>query len=222
MTKKLDKKSFSITNDKVFSVIKIVISILIALLLTFIVLCFISKDPLNAITTILFGPLKKARYLGNVIEKFIPYAFAGLAACLLFKAGFFNLGCEGIYIISGVSVAAVAINEKFAIAGLHPVLCIVAAAITGGLLMLIPAYLKAKFNTNEMVLTLMLNSLYAGIATYLVRTYMLTKTTGTIGSRNYLDTALIGNIFEKYHISACFFLLIAVTIILEIIMKKQS
>ena len=199
MTKKksFDKKNLSITNERVFSAVKILISILIALIITFIVLCFISEQPLNAIMTIMFGPLKKARYIGIVIEKTIPYAFAGLAACLLFKAGFFNLGCEGIFIISGVSVAAVAINEKLAIAGLQPILCILAAGITGGILMLIPAFLKAKFNTNEMVLSLMLNSLYAGIAAYLVRTFMLTTTTSTVGSKNYMATAQIGYIFEQ-------------------------
>lgn len=224
MTKKksFDKKNLSITNERVFSAVKILISILIALIITFIVLCFISEQPLNAIMTIMFGPLKKARYMGIVIEKTIPYAFAGLAACLLFKAGFFNLGCEGIFIISGVSVAAVAINEKLAIAGLQAILCILAAGITGGILMLIPAFLKAKFNTNEMVLSLMLNSLYAGIAAYLVRTFMLTTTTSTVGSKNYMATAQIGYIFEKFHISACFFLLIAVMIVLEIVMNKTK
>lgn len=219
---KFDKSKFSITNERVFSAVKMIISILIAFAITFVILVFISDNPVNALKTIVFGPLSKARYMGIVIEKTIPYAFAGLAACLLFKAGYFNLGCEGIFIISGVSVAAVAINEKLAIAGVQPILCILAAAITGGVLMLIPAILKAKFNTNEMVLSLMLNSLYAGLAAYLVRTFMLTTTTSTVGSKNYLPTAQIGYIFEKYHISACFFLLIAVTIILEIVMNKTK
>lgn len=222
MTKPNLKKYLSITNETTFGYIKMLISILIALAITFVILCLISKQPVNALITILVGPFRKARYMGIVFEKTIPYAFAGLAACLLFKAGFFNLGCEGIFIMSGTVVAAVAINQNLAIAGLHPIFCMLAAAIVGGILMLIPAYFKAKFNTNEMVLSLMLNSLYAGISAYIVRTYMLTTTTSTLGSKDYLPTAQIGYIFEKYHISACFFLLIVVTIILEVVMNKTK
>ncbi len=221
--KKFDlKKNLSITNEHVFNAVKMLISIVIAFAITFVILCLISKAPVDALVTILVGPLRKARYMGIVFEKTIPYAFAGLAACLLFKAGFFNLGCEGIYLMSGVVIAAVAINENLAIAGLHPILCILAAAIFGGCLMLIPAYFKAKFNTNEMVLSLMLNSLYSGVAAYVVRTYMLTTTTSTVGSKDYLPTAKIGYIFDTYHISACFFLMIAVAIILEIVMNKTK
>jgi len=222
MTKPNLKKYLSITNEKTFNLVKMLISILIALAITFVILCLISKDPVNALVTILIGPFKKARYMGIVIEKTIPYAFAGLASCLLFKAGFFNLGCEGIYLMGGVVVAAVSINEKIAIAGLHPVLCILASAIVGGILMLIPAFFKAKFDTNEMVLSLMLNSLYAGVAAYIVRTFMLTTTTSTLGSKDYLPTALIGYMIEKYHITACFFLVIAITILLEILMNKTK
>ena len=51
---------------------------------------------------------------------------------------------------------------------------------------------------------------------------MLTTTTSTVGSKNYMATAQIGYIFEKFHISACFFLLIAVMIVLEIVMNKTK
>ena len=104
MTKKNVKENrFSITNETFFSFVKIAISILIALAITFVVLCFVSKDPVNAFWTILTGPLRKPRYMGVVIEKLLAYAFAGLCCCVLFKAGFFNLGAEGVFIMSGLA-----------------------------------------------------------------------------------------------------------------------
>ena len=106
MTDKNSKYSkeykLSITNPKIFEAIKMLIAILIALAITFVILTLVSSDPINAMKTILLGPLTKKRYLGSVIERFIPYAFAGLAAGVLFKSGAFNLGAEGIFIISGV------------------------------------------------------------------------------------------------------------------------
>lgn len=219
------RKKLSITNYYVFESIKIFISILIALFITFIVLCLIYKDiskAFNAFSIILLGPLSKSRYFGIVIEKTIPYSFAGLAAGLLFRSGSFNLGVEGIYIISGVSISAIATSAISGSNIVHPTIAILAGALTGGILMMIPAFLKSKFSTNEMVSSLMLNSIYAGLANYLVRTYLLNPDASTIGTHNFYETAKIGYIFEKYKITAFFFVLIIITILIYLLLFKTK
>ena len=108
--KKAKKLDLSITNETVFSFVKTFIAILIALAITFVVLCVVSKNPVNAFITILTGALRKTRYIGLVLERTVPYTFAGLACGLLFKAGFFNLGAEGIFVMSGLIISIVAIN----------------------------------------------------------------------------------------------------------------
>ena len=219
---KLSKNyKLSISNPKFFDAVKMLISILIALAITFVILCLVSSDPINAIVTILTGPLTKTRYIGSVIESFIPYAFAGLAAGVLFKAGAFNLGAEGIYILSGAVVTAVAISPVTTSPILHPILCFVAAMAFGGIMMILPSFLKAKFGTNEMVVSLMLNSIYAGIDAYVVRTFLGTLKRGGNSSKDYLATARIGYLYEPLRISACFLVLIAVTVILYLVMKKS-
>ena len=225
MTEKNNKKSIkdiiSISNPKVFDAVKMFISILIALAITFGILCLVSSNPVNAIVTILTGPLTKTRYIGGVIESFVPYAFAGLAAGVLFSAGAFNLGAEGIYILSGTVVTAIAINPVTTSPILHPILCYLGAMAFGGLLMILPSFLKAKFGTNEMVVSLMLNSIYAGVAAYIVRNFLGTLKRGGNSSKDYLATARIGYLYEPLRISACFVLLIAVMIILYLVMKKS-
>ena len=218
-----NKKNYklSISNPKVFDAVKMLISILIALAITFVILCLVSKNPINAIVTILTGPLTKTRYIGAVIESFIPYAFAGLAAGVLFKAGAFNLGAEGIYILSGAVVTALAITPITSSPILHPIICFLGAMAFGGIVMILPSFLKAKFGTNEMVVSLMLNSIYAGIAAYVVRNFLGTLKRGGNSSKDYLATAKIGYIYEPLKISMCFVLLIVVTIVLYLIMTKS-
>ena len=209
------------TENKNKASLKLMISILIALAITFVVLCLVSSNPVNAMITILTGPLSKTRYIGAVIESFIPYAFAGLAAGVLFSAGAFNLGAEGIFILSGAVVTAIAITPVTTSPVLHPILCFLGAMIFGGVLMILPSFLKAKFGTNEMVVSLMLNSIYAGIAAYVVRTFLGTLKRGGNSSKDYLATAKIPYLYQPLRITACFFLLIAVTIILYLVMKKS-
>lgn len=214
-----EKFKFSITNMAFFTYLKMLIAILIAFVITFGILCLISDDPLFAAKTILFGPLQKPRYIGEVIESFIPYAFAGLCCCFLFSAGFFNLGTEGIYIMSGLAMTFVAI-APINIIIVHPILCFVVAMVVGGLLMLIPAYLKAKFGASEMVLSLMLNSIYLALAYFIVRKTCASPTSSSVVSADFAKTAKIGYIISKYHISICLFVLIAVTIISFLVLYK--
>ena len=54
MTSKYSKNyKLSITNSTVFEVVKMLISIVIALFITFLILCMVSKDPFTALKTIL-------------------------------------------------------------------------------------------------------------------------------------------------------------------------
>ena len=209
----------SISNPKLFDAIKMAIAILIAFAITFVILCLISKDPVNALKTILFGPLSKRRYIGAVIESFISFAFAGLAAGVLFKSGAFNLGAEGIFVISGVAIAAVAVAEITSSFILHPFICILVGALVGGVLMCIPALLKAKFNTNEMVVSLMLNSIYSGVSVYIVRTYM--RDIGSlIATKEYALTARIGYLYEPLRINVCLIILLICTVVLSVMLKR--
>ena len=170
MTSKAKKKiNFSITNQKVFDALKMTIAILISFAITFVVLLLISDDAVNGLVTILTGPLQKTRYMGEVITRTIPYAFAGLGCALIFKSGAFNLGAEGIFTISGVAVAWVATQDLTGLGAFHPYLCVLAGALIGALLTTIPAILKATLKVNEMVSSLMLNSIYSGVAVYIIR-----------------------------------------------------
>ncbi len=226
MAKKPKTNRFSITNEKFYNFIKLTIAILLGLALAFVVLCFVSKDPVNAFVTILTGPLKKPRYMGVVIEKFVPFLFSGLCCCLLFKCGFFNLGGEGIFIASGLLMSVFACNEQLAIAGVHPAICILVAAVSGGLLMLIPAFFKAKYGANELVLSLMLNSAYLGLGTYIIKYHFLTTTTSLIASPDYQPTARIGflsgQFFQDYHISITFFLGILATFLVWFVLYRTK
>lgn len=228
MAKKDFKKTFSITNEKFYNFVKLFIAILLGLALAFIVLVLVSDDPVTAFVTILTGSLKKPRYMGLIIEKFMPFVFAALCYCILFKCGFFNLGGEGIVVASGLVLSFVACSEKISALGgvIHPIVCILVAALVGGCLMLIPAFFKSKYGANELVLSLMLNSAYMGIATYIIKYHFLSNSTSLIASPNFLETSKVNyfaNAFcEQYHISPMLIFVIVTTVLVYYIMFKTK
>lgn len=168
------KKKIKWSSPQVFELIRLTVSIIIALLVTFIALAMVSPNPMKDFISLLTMPLKGKFYFGYVLVKMIPLTFAGLATLLYFRTGLFNLSTEGIFYICGVIATYFAVTPAFITGNsfLDSALCIVMAGLSGSLIALIPGYLKAKFDANEMVISLMLNSILFGIGFYIVKEYL--------------------------------------------------
>jgi simple sugar transport system permease protein len=96
-----------------------------------------------------------------------PYALVGLAVAFAFRAGLFNIGGQGQYIMG--AIAAVWIGSSFeGMPGfLHIVLAILGAIAAGAFWAGIAGYLKATTGANEVISTIMLNYTAVWIGVYL-------------------------------------------------------
>jgi general nucleoside transport system permease protein len=94
-----------------------------------------------------------------------PLILTGLAVAFAFRAGLFNIGGQGQYIVG--SIAAVWVGSEFAGMNgfLHIVLAILAACLAGAFWAGIAGGLKATVGANEVVSTIMLNytAIYIGL-----------------------------------------------------------
>jgi general nucleoside transport system permease protein len=96
-----------------------------------------------------------------------PLILLGLAVAFAFRAGLFNIGGQGQYIVG--SIAAVWVGSSFAgMPGfLHIVLAIVAACAAGAFWAGIAGLLKATVGANEVISTIMLNYIALWLGVYL-------------------------------------------------------
>ncbi|WP_340025748.1 ABC transporter permease [Paenibacillus sp. FSL K6-1096] len=156
---------------KYFEAIRTAAVIAIALIIAFLIISLVSDHPVKTIGIFLIEPLSTKGHIGNVIEMAIPLMFTGLAVSLLFRANMFNLGAEGIFYFSGIVTAALAIHLSLN-SWLHPLVAILAGSIVGAILSAIPGILKAKWNANELVTSLMFNSILFGVGLYLLNYHL--------------------------------------------------
>jgi len=133
----------------------------------FLIISIVSSQPWQTIKIFLLEPVSTKAHFGNVVEMAIPLMFTGLALSLLFKANLFNLGAEGIFYFSGVVAASIAIHAHLG-EWLHPAAAVAAGGLVGAALSAIPGILKAKWNANELVTSLMFNSILFGVGLYLL------------------------------------------------------
>ncbi|CUH67834.1 ABC-type uncharacterized transport system, permease component [Thalassovita gelatinovora] len=136
---------------------------LLAVILTMIaggiLFAFLGKDPVQAIKTIFWDPLFSEfafYYRPQLLVKGAPLVLIAIGLSLGFRAGIWNIGAEGQYIIgalcgAGVGLAFYPIEAWY----IFP-LMVIAGALGGWAWAMIPAILKVRFGTNEILVSLML------------------------------------------------------------------
>ncbi|MEM8693806.1 MAG: ABC transporter permease [Pseudomonadota bacterium] len=120
---------------------------------------FLGKDPIEAIITIFWDPLFGEFaffYRPQLLVKAAPLILIAVGLALGFKAGIWNIGAEGQYIVGAICGAGVGLAfyplESWVI---FP-LMVLAGTFGGWAWAMIPAFLRVKFGTNEILVSLML------------------------------------------------------------------
>ena len=143
-------------------------SILLALLLGALVMGLVGVNPIGAYGTILSGALGKKTAIRQTVKIAVPLLGCALAIAPCFKMRFWNIGAEGQITAGAIAASYFAL---FWVGRLpEPVLLVVmglAGAAAGGLWALIPAFFKARWNTNETLFTLMMNYIIIGVVRWL-------------------------------------------------------
>lgn len=192
-------------NDRrllLFSLVRGLAAILLALAVATIFIFISSDEPLNALKYLLLGPVVSFKVSGNVfnttsfltiLAAMIPTIFSGLAVCVMFSANQFNLGGEGAIMLGGFVGALLGIYLKLN-TGLHQVVCVLAGALAGGLIMLIPAVLKVKLGASEMVTSLMMNYVVMFVILHFLNFVFADRSKGATQTFPFQETAKIPEI----------------------------
>ena len=114
--------------------------------------------PITAYGALLEGALGGPKAIANTLNSATPLVFAGLSVAFGFRAGLFNIGANGQFLVGAfcAAIAGTALGLPFPIA---LALAILAGGIGGALWGFIPGALKAWRGAHEVVTTIMLNSI---------------------------------------------------------------
>lgn len=207
--------------DAAFFVIRDVLAIGIALVISFLLILAVSEDAWGSLSLFLFGPLKTVSRLGYIVEKMIPLLFTGVGVSLMFKCKQVNMGSEGAFYLGGVVCAAVAIKLALP-AGIHPLVCILAAGAVGACVCGFTAVLHTKFHALTIVTSLMLNYICLFLGQYLINNPLWDASAGFQASYKYSETALLPKLFSRTNIHAGIFIAILVVIFGHILLEKST
>ena len=145
-----------------------VLAVVTALVIGAIIMLIFGDDPIKAYTGLMHGAFDWGRPISGTIRKMTPLIFTGLSVAVAFKAGLFNIGASGQFLMG--TIASVAVGTNFE--GLSPFIHIplaLLAGIAGGMIWgAIPGILKVTTGAHEVIITIMLNYIAANFAGWTV------------------------------------------------------
>lgn len=148
-------------------------------------LAVVKQNPFLIYGNIFNGAFGTIRKVGTTFKDVSILLIIALALTPAFRMRFWNIGGEGQVLIGGLATAACMryLGGKMPNA-LLIIVMFIAAIIAGGIWGLIPAFFKAKWNTNETLATLMMNYIAIQLVAIFMNVWENNKGTGMIGVIN--------------------------------------
>ena len=161
-------------------------AILLALIVCALVTMLLTgENPLSVYGTVFYGAFGTARKTWVTLQNLAVLLGISLAVTPAFKMRFWNIGAEGQVLIGCLATAACMICLGGKLPNAVLILIMLAAAIAAGALWgFLPAFFKAKWNTNETLFTLMMNYIATQLAAFFIIVWEVPKGAGKIGIIN--------------------------------------
>ena len=147
-------------------------------------------NPVDVYQSVFAGAFGTARKTWITLQNMSVLLLIALALTPAFKMKFWNIGGEGQVLIGGLAAAAcmICLGEKVPSAVV--IVCMVVSSVAAGAIWgFIPAFFKAKWNTNETLSTLMMNYIATQLVAFFTILWEVPKGSGKIGIINQNSNA---------------------------------
>ena len=144
------------------------LALVLTVLIGIVLFMALGKDPVRRLMVFFWEPIKSGYALGELVVKATPLLLIALGLAVCFRSNVWNIGAEGQYIIGAIAAGGVALMAEKTTGG-WIVVPVLLAGIAGGMVWGgLTAFLRDKFNANEILVSLMLVYVAVQVLGYLV------------------------------------------------------
>jgi general nucleoside transport system permease protein len=164
--------------ERIFDLFPALVALLLALIVASILLVLMDADPIEAFKAMYDGAFGNQNATAETLVKATPLIFVGIGICIAFRGGVINIGGEGQMIMGALAGTVVAISfdnmPMLPLVTLSLLAGFTAGALYGGL----AGFLKAYFDVNEILSTIMLNLIAVQVMNFLLNGILLDPEAG--------------------------------------------
>jgi ABC-type uncharacterized transport system permease subunit len=154
--------------SKLMSYLSPVLALAITIVIGTILFMMLGKDPVRGLYIFFVEPLKSVYALTELAMKATPLLLIALGLAVCFRSNVWNIGAEGQFVIGGIAAAGVAMMADKD-TGRWIVVAVLVAGVLGGMFWGgIVAFLRDRFNANEILVSLMLVYVAEQVLGYMV------------------------------------------------------
>ena len=165
-----------VKNPKLWRAVELLLPLLAtlaALGIGAVMLIFLGANPFIAYGALIKGAFGSSNSLADTLVKATPLLLVGLGICIAFRGGVLNIGGEGQLVVGAVSATLIGLTFREAPGWLIISLALLAGFLGGAVWGAIPGFLKAYFNVNEILSTIMMNAIAVQGMNFLLRGPMI-------------------------------------------------
>ena len=198
------------------------IAIVLMLIGGLLLFTFLSKNPLDGFKVFFINPVSDLYGVSELFLKATPLMLIAVGLAIGFRANVWNIGAEGQLILGGVAASAVALYFHESEGAHVLILMVIAGGIGGMLWATIPAFLKTRFNTNEILVSLMLVYVAQLLVSWLVHGPMMDPDGFNFPqSRMFEDSALLPLLSDENRLNLAFVFAIGALLVGYIFMYRS-
>lgn len=150
-----------------------VIATAAALAVGAVMLIFLGANPFEAYGALIEGAFGSPNALADTLVKATPLLLVALGICIAFRGGVLNIGGEGQLVVGALASTLLGLSFPEAPGWLIITLALLLGFLAGAIWGAIPGFLKAYFNVNEILSTIMMNAIAVQGMNYLLREPMI-------------------------------------------------
>ena len=133
-----------------------VLALAVTVLIGVLLFVALGKDPVAGLRVFFWDPIKSPYALGELTVKATPLLLIALGLAVCFRSNVWNIGAEGQYVLGAIAASGVALMAEKGGSN-WIVLPVLLAGVLGGMFWAgITAWLRDRFNANEILVSLML------------------------------------------------------------------
>lgn len=198
-----------------------ILAMILAMATSALIMLIAGYNPIDAFRAIFVGAFGSLFGITNTLAQATPIMLTGLAYALAKKANIINLGIEGQFYMGALAAVLVGQLNMNLPAALHVFIALLAGIIVGGLTGAFAGFLKVSFGANEVISTIMLNTIIVLFIGYLVNGPIM-EAAGVIPQTDkIMKTAELPRLFAKYQLNIGFIFGIIACIFVSLFLKKS-
>lgn len=209
---------------RLFAILRPVLAAACGLAIGVAVTAFAGENPWHVFLVIVNGAFGTSYDLGLTLFYTTPLILTGLAVAIPFHVGLFNIGAEGQLVMGALAATVVGVVAGQLAPPFAVPLALLAAFAAGAMWAAIPGWLKARRGSHEVISTIMMNFIAAGLASY-VALYLIRSPDSQNPESARIGAAFLiksWTVFDGAPVGPALAIAVLVAVLMQVFLKRTT